>query len=67
VLVDGSEGVPEVVFGDLAAEDDAGDAREVVVQPCPQSGADDLVAEVVGVSKCRTAFRFPAGPTGSNP
>jgi hypothetical protein len=47
-LVDGLEGVPEVVLRDLASEDDAGDAGEVVVQPRPQSGVDDLVTEVVG-------------------
>jgi hypothetical protein len=41
------EGVPEVEMGDVAAEDDAGDAGEAVVQPSPDSGVDDLVAEVV--------------------
>src|SRR6266516_7924265 len=54
VLVDGSEGVPEVEVRDVAAEDDAGDAREAVVQACPESGVDDLVAELVwhvGVSQ----------------
>jgi len=35
VLIDGPEGMPEVVFRDLPAEDDAGDAREVVVQARP--------------------------------
>jgi hypothetical protein len=44
--VHGPEGVPEVVFRDLAAKDDAGNAREAVVQPRPQSGIDDLVPEV---------------------
>jgi hypothetical protein len=47
VLVDGSEGVPEVVFRDLAAEDNAGDAREAVVQPGPESRVDDLVIELL--------------------
>jgi DNA-binding CsgD family transcriptional regulator len=47
VLFDGSEGVLEVEVRDFAAEDNAGHAREVVVQPGPESGIDDLVTEVV--------------------
>jgi hypothetical protein len=45
-LVEGSEGVLEIEGRDLAAEDNAGHAREAVVQPCPESGVDDLMTEV---------------------
>src|SRR6266545_8033476 len=45
--LDRLEGVPEVEVRDLAAEDDAGHAGEVVVQARPEAGVDDLVAEVV--------------------
>ena len=47
VLLDRLEGVPEVEVRDLAAQDDPGDGREPVVQPCPESSVDDLAAEVV--------------------
>ena len=46
VLVDRLEGMPEVEVRDLAAQDDPGDGREAVVQPCPESSVDDLAAEV---------------------
>ncbi len=54
----------EVEVRDLPADDNTGDTGEVVVQPCPESGVDDILAEVV---KCRTASKFPGGPAGSNP
>ena len=41
------EGVHEVKVRDVAAEDDAGDAREVVVQSGQDSRLDDLVAKVI--------------------
>ena len=46
VLVDRLEGMAEVELRDLAAQDDPGDGREAVVQPCPESSVDDLAAEV---------------------
>jgi hypothetical protein len=67
VLVEGSEGVPEVEVRDLAAEDNAGDAREVVVQPGPDRASMISWRRSLGMSKCRTASRFPAGPVGSKP
>jgi len=44
--VAGLKGVPQVVLRDLSAEDDSGDAREVVVHARPQPGLNDLRAEV---------------------
>src|SRR6266542_5323555 len=60
----GSEGVPEVVFRDLPAEDNAGDAREVVVQARPESGVDDLVAEVVWRVEVPYRVQVPGRPGG---
>lgn len=59
--------VPEVEFRDLAAEDNAGDAREAVVQPCPESGADDLVAEIVWHVEATRRVQVPGRPGGVEP
>lgn len=68
VLLDGLEGVAQVEVCDLSAEYHTGNTREVVVQPRPDTGVDDFPPpRSLGMLKCRTAFRFPAGPAGSNP
>ncbi len=36
----------EVEVRDLPADNNTGDAGEVVVQPCPESSVDNLLAEV---------------------
>src|SRR6266511_5005740 len=64
VLVEGSEGVRQVEGRELAAEDNAGDAGEVVVQPRPESGVDDLVAEVVGHVEVPHGIQVPGRPGG---
>src|SRR5262249_3544554 len=63
-LADGLEGVVEVVFGDLAAEGDAGDAGEAVVQPGPEPGVDDLAAEVAGRGEVPHRVQVPGRPGG---
>src|SRR5262245_53175678 len=67
LVVGGPEGVPEVVFRDVTAEDHTGDAREVVVQPAQSRASTISWRRSFGASKCRTASRFPAGPPGSKP
>ena len=47
VLLDRLKRVSEVVLRDVAAKDDAGDAREAVVQARPDPRVDDLRAKVV--------------------
>src|SRR4029453_7189999 len=64
---DGLQRVREVVLGDVAAEDDAGDAREVVVQPRPKSSIDDLVSEVVGLVEVPHCVQVAWRPSGVEP
>ncbi len=47
VLPDRLEGLPEIEFRHVTAEDGTGDTREVVVQPRPDTGVDDFLPEVV--------------------
>jgi hypothetical protein len=46
-VTDRPKRVLEVVHSDLTAEDDAGDAGEVLVQSGPEPRVDDFVAEVI--------------------
>src|SRR6266516_3125770 len=64
LLVDGSEGVPEVVVRDVAAEDNAGDTREAVVQTRPDSGVDDLAPELAGRFKVDHRIQISGRPGG---
>jgi hypothetical protein len=41
------KGVPEVEVCDLAAESNAGDTREVIVQSRPDTGVHDFLPQVV--------------------
>ena len=47
MLVDRLEGVLEVELRDLAAESNAGDTREVIVQSRPDTGVHDFLPQVV--------------------
>ena len=47
VSVDRLEGMAEVELRDLTTEDDAGHTGGMVMQPCPESGVDDLVTKIV--------------------
>ena len=47
VLLDRLEGVLEVEVRDLAAEGHTGNTGEVVVQPCPDTGVDDFLPQIV--------------------
>ena len=62
MLLDRSEGVPEVELRDLVAEDDAGDAGEAVVQARPEAGVNDLVAEVVRPVEVPYRVQVPRRP-----
>src|SRR2546430_8298140 len=56
--------MPEVEVRDLAADDDAGDTGEVVVQPCPESGVNDILAEVVRHVEVPHGVEVPRRPGG---
>jgi len=46
-VADRLKGVPEVEVRDVAAESNAGDTGEVIVQPRPDTGVHDFLPQVV--------------------
>ena len=47
LLANRLEGLPEIEFRHVTAEDGTGNTREVVVQPRPDTGVDDFLPQVV--------------------
>src|SRR5262245_16504525 len=62
MLVDGAESMSEVVFRNVAAEDDTGDPGEVIVQPGPNAGVDNLLSEVVRHVEVPNSVQVPGWP-----
>ena len=58
------EGVPEVVFRDLAAKNNPREAREVIMQACPKSCIDNLVAKIIRHLEMPYGIQVPSRSIG---
>ena len=63
-LVERSKGLPEVVLRDVTSEHHPSNAREMVVQTCPEPRIDNLVAKIVWHLKLPYGTQVASGASG---
>jgi hypothetical protein len=62
--VERSKGLPEVVLRDVTSEHHPSNAREMVVQTCPEPRIDNLVAKIVCHLKLAYGTQVASGASG---